>query len=68
MHLAADNGVHAAKTQGDARTARILARSIYKDMRSYGIPQEKILEVASELIGLVTAEMSTDDLEPPNFG
>lgn len=47
----------------DARTARILAKSIYKDMKRYGIPQERILEVASELIGLVSQELDdTADL------
>ncbi|MCB9652611.1 MAG: hypothetical protein H6729_00575 [Deltaproteobacteria bacterium] len=41
----------------DARTARILARSIFKDMQSYGVSDDRILEVASELIGLVTAKI-----------
>lgn len=45
---------------GDRRTARILARSIYKDMKSYGVGQDRILEVASELIGLVTADLNED--------
>jgi len=48
---------------GDARTARILARTLYKDMKSYGIPQERILQVASELIGLVTADLSASSDE-----
>ncbi|MEM1026055.1 MAG: hypothetical protein AAF627_11565 [Myxococcota bacterium] len=42
------------------QTTRILARSIYKDMKSYGIPQDKILEVASELIALVTKELDQE--------
>lgn len=44
----------------DGRTTRILARSMFKDLKSYGIANDKILEVASELIGLVT-----DDIKAP---
>ncbi len=40
-----------------ARSARILARTIFRDMKDYGIPDEKILDVASELIGLVSEEL-----------
>lgn len=59
MHAIADAARPIARPMaGDARTVRILARSIYKDMKTYGIPQEKILEVASELIGLVTDDLS----------
>ncbi|HJL42205.1 MAG TPA: hypothetical protein RMG48_12970 [Myxococcales bacterium LLY-WYZ-16_1] len=50
-------------SKGDPRTARILARSIYKDMKNYGVPRDRILEVASELIGLVTADLDTRDLD-----
>ncbi|MBK8012389.1 MAG: hypothetical protein IPK13_13650 [Deltaproteobacteria bacterium] len=41
----------------DARTARILARSIFKDMQAYGVSDDRILEIAGELIGLVTAKI-----------
>lgn len=58
-------GIPGATTKSDAKTARILARSIFKDMKSYGIPNEKILEVASELIGLVTEQLK-EDTEVPN--
>ncbi|MBX2811668.1 MAG: hypothetical protein KTR25_07655 [Myxococcales bacterium] len=42
----------------DPRVARIVARSIFRDMKANGIPQSRILEVASELIGLVTSDLS----------
>ena len=45
-------------TPSDDRTARILARSMYRDLREYGIGREKILQVASELIGLVTDDLA----------
>lgn len=48
-------------TPSDDRTARILARSMYRDLKDYGIPNEKILQVASELIGLVTDDLAQDD-------
>ena len=41
----------------DPRAARILAETIYRDMKGYGIDADRILEVASELIGLVTTEI-----------
>ncbi len=61
----APNLIPALLSGEDPRVARILARSIFRDMKSSGIPQEKILEVASELIGLVTADLSTADLPQP---
>lgn len=42
----------------DPRVARILAKSLFRDMKASGIPQSRILEVASELIGLVTSDLS----------
>ena len=42
----------------DPRVARILARSFFRDMKASGVPQTRILEVASELIGLVTSDLS----------
>jgi hypothetical protein len=63
MHIAADSTRPAAPTTpGNARTAEILARSMYNDMKRYGIPHDRILQVASELIGLVTADLS----DPPD--
>ena len=50
----------------DRRTTKTLARSLFKDMESYGIPNEKILEVASELIGLVTERLK--ETEPQSAG
>lgn len=47
-------------TPSDDRTARILARSVYRDLREYGIARENILQVASELIGLVTDDLAQD--------
>lgn len=42
----------------DPRVARILAKSLFRDMKASGIPQSRILEVASELIGLVTSDLN----------
>jgi hypothetical protein len=46
-----------AGVPADARTARLLARTMFRDLKEYGIANDKILEVASELIGLVTDEI-----------
>jgi hypothetical protein len=45
----------------DPRAARILARTLFRDMQSHGVPSEQILEVASELIGLVTSDLATPE-------
>lgn len=50
---------HAGRT--DARSAKILARSLYRDMKGYGVPHDKILAVASELIALVTDELDPSE-------
>ena len=44
----------------DARSAKILARTIFRDMKQYGIPNQRILEVASELIRQVTDEIGDE--------
>ncbi len=46
--------------QTDAKTARILARTIFKDMKRYGVSPQKILEVATELISLVNGQLRED--------
>ena len=48
----------AAEMAEDPRVARILAKSLFRDMKASGIPNERILEVASELIGLVTSDLN----------
>lgn len=45
----------------DPRVARILAKSLFRDMKASGIPRDRILEVASELIGLVTSDISASN-------
>ena len=50
--------------QADHRTARILARSMFRDLKDYGVPNDRILEVASELIGLVTDQIREDPHRP----
>ena len=54
----------AADVPADGRTARILARSMYRDLKSYGIANDKILEVVSEMIGLVTDELGDESPAP----
>jgi hypothetical protein len=44
----------------DARSSKILAKTIFRDMKQYGIPNQRILEVASELIRLVTDEIADE--------
>ncbi len=41
----------------DTRAARILARSLFRDMRANGYGNPQILALATELIDLVTRDM-----------
>ena len=41
----------------DPRTHAILAKSIYKELRANGYDEQAILGIASELIGMVAAEV-----------
>ena len=43
-----------------AVTARVLARSFYKELRSRGYGPHHLLAVSSELIGLVTGDLKSD--------
>lgn len=57
----AEKGSPVSKTEGgqgrDARAARILARSLFRDMRQNGYSSPQILALATELIDLVTKDM-----------
>ena len=46
-----------ARLVADARTARILAKAIYKEARGAGVEGPGVIAVATELIGLVAEEM-----------
>jgi hypothetical protein len=45
----------------DPRAARILARTLYRDMTENGLSQEQILAVTTELIGMVTSQLRSED-------
>jgi hypothetical protein len=46
----------AAPAHSDRRSVEILARSIFRELKSNGYGVRQILSLSSELIGLVTAE------------
>ncbi|MCC7383586.1 MAG: hypothetical protein IT384_17230 [Deltaproteobacteria bacterium] len=48
----------------DPRAAKILARTMYKDMVLHGLSSQQILAVASELIAQVTAELKQSQDDP----
>ncbi len=41
----------------DPRALRILAKSIYRDLRENGLGERDVMALASELLGLVTTEV-----------
>ena len=48
----------------DSRAARILARSLFRDMRANGYFNQQILALATELIDQVTRDMRGEADEP----
>lgn len=50
-------GPLSARAGIDQRAARILAKSIYKEARVAGMEEQAVIAVATELLGLVAADM-----------
>lgn len=48
----------------DPRALRILAKSIYRELRQGGLVEEDVLSVAGELLGLVTSEVKDRQHKP----
>lgn len=47
----------------DPRAARILARTLYRDMTENGLSSEQIIAVTTELIGMVANELKSEDAD-----
>ncbi len=45
------------KRSDDERSARILAKTIYRELRASGLGEKEVLAIASELLGLVAQEV-----------
>ena len=43
--------------EDDSRRARILAKTIYRDLRTNGLDEHAVLTLATELLGLVAEDM-----------
>ena len=43
--------------ENDPRRARILAKTIYRELRSNGLDEHAVLALATELLGLVAEDM-----------
>lgn len=41
----------------DHRSARILAKTIYRELKSSGIEESEVIAVATEMLGLVAGDM-----------
>ena len=41
----------------DPRAVRILAKTIFRELRASGYSEEDVMSLASELLGIVTVEM-----------
>ncbi|MFO0757790.1 MAG: hypothetical protein U0359_14945 [Byssovorax sp.] len=56
-----NDAVSAARTLGqtphDPRALRILAKTIYRELRQSGLAEQEVMAVAGELLSLVTVEV-----------
>ena len=51
--------------RGHERAVKILAKSIYKELRQSGYNRSEIVAFSTELLGLVTSEIkASDDADP----
>ena len=48
----------------DERSTRIVAESMFRDLKAYGMPNDRIIEIASRLIGLVTSDLKSTPPDP----
>ena len=55
--VAATDEVPSAPDVRDPRAVRIVAKTIYRELRQSGLGHEQVMAVASELLGLVTDEV-----------
>jgi len=51
-------------TRSDQRAVRIFARSIYKELRSNGYSDKEVMELAGELISLLTSDVRVQNSWP----
>jgi hypothetical protein len=54
MALPFDNNTHATR---DPRALAILAKTIYRELRTSGYAERDVMALAGELLGMVTAEV-----------
>ena len=54
------NMVETKSDKADPKALRILAKSVFRDLQSSGASSNQIVEFASELLTLVTDDLSAD--------
>jgi len=47
--------------QGQDRSLKIIAKSLFKELKANGFDNRHIVSLSTELIGLVTSELRSDD-------
>jgi hypothetical protein len=53
-----EGSAHGGRSEApDAKAARLLARSLFQDLRGRGYTDEHVLALTSELLGLVASEL-----------
>jgi hypothetical protein len=51
---------HAASAKGGDRAVRILAKSLFRQLKESGYANRDILSLSTELVGLITSDLRPD--------
>ncbi len=57
LHESARGIFSGLSTAGDPRGTRILARTIYRELRAAGLTEREVLTIATELLSQTTSEL-----------
>jgi hypothetical protein len=49
--------IESSSSESDPRAVRILAKSIYRDLRATGLSERDVMALAGELLSLVTTDV-----------
>jgi hypothetical protein len=52
---------HSAAPKPDPKALKILAKSIFKELRAQGYEPQQVLSLATEIISLVTSDIAHDN-------
>ncbi|MDB4998083.1 MAG: hypothetical protein JWM74_5515 [Myxococcaceae bacterium] len=65
MALPFDDSKNSSSDKGDPRALAILAKTIYRELRSSGYGEKDVMCLAGELLGMVASDVKDGRKAPP---